>query len=61
VLREEVPGRAVGGTIRLPVVRDGGDHMIVLGPVRAADTDSKAPLTCHVRWFGPARGFTERI
>jgi flavin reductase (DIM6/NTAB) family NADH-FMN oxidoreductase RutF len=38
---------------------DGGDHVIVLGAVRDADTAARAPLTYHRRTFGthtPATG-----
>jgi flavin reductase (DIM6/NTAB) family NADH-FMN oxidoreductase RutF len=31
---------------------DGGDHVVVLGEVRAAGTDAGAPLTYHARTFG---------
>jgi flavin reductase (DIM6/NTAB) family NADH-FMN oxidoreductase RutF len=59
-----------GGLPRLPGVPgwlacevaeivEGGDHLIVLGTVRDADTASRAPLTYHRRTFGthtPATG-----
>jgi flavin reductase (DIM6/NTAB) family NADH-FMN oxidoreductase RutF len=31
---------------------DGGDHVIILGTVRAAESESGAPLTYHERTFG---------
>ena len=47
-----VPG--AGGFLACDVTRfvDGGDHVIVLGLVRLADTVSGAPLTYHGRVFG---------
>jgi len=40
---------------------DGGDHVIVLGEVIAAETYGGAPLTYHSRLFGTHSALTETI
>ena len=59
----EVPWAPADGVPRLPGARgflscavarlvDGGDHVVVLGDVRDADSGSGPPLTYHSRAFG---------
>ncbi|MEU1275659.1 flavin reductase family protein [Streptomyces sp. NPDC005799] len=51
-----------GGFLACDAVRfvEGGDHVVLLGLVRAADTVSGPPLTYHARSFGTHTALEER-
>ena len=55
-----LPG--AGGFLACDVAQfvEGGDHVVVLGLVRAADTASGPPLTYHARVFGTHAGLAGR-